>query len=413
MHKISILLFLITFNHCVFSESQCVLTKKEHAKDEQLNMIPFGHHAIVCGDMNGPKNADDKVFEAAQARIVRGNLLELSHFDVEVLHHAHGYSLVTGALSQVYDKHLDVIGLNDFKGIQAPTPGNNRGSNPAVQALVNQIDVSSWLSDVTTLSSWSRTTGQAGNVNAINWISNEMNNLGLSVTTPTFNVGATSTNNILGVQTGTARADDWYLVGAHMDSVPSGNAPGALDNASGCAGVLEMARLVSQHTFEGTILFICFSGEEQGLIGSEFHADTLIANGDQNKIKVALTMDMVGYSSNSQRELLVESSGTYQWLMDALVQNAATYASGLTVYTSTNYFGSDHVSYIDNGMPGVLSIDDDWGVYPHYHRSSDLPEHLNNTQDQAEMILKTNLATIALMAGLIDNSDVIFENGFE
>ncbi len=97
--------------------------------------------------------------------------------------------------------------------------------------------------------------------------------------------------------------------------------------------------------------------------------------------------------------------------MNEMAQYASTYVPGLTVYTSTNYFGSDHVSYIDNGMPGVLSIDDDWNVYPAYHQSNDLPENINLTQ--GEYIIKTTMATVADKAVVIGANDLIFADDFE
>ena len=197
-----------------------------------------------------------------------------------------------------------------------------------------------------------------------------------------------------------------------MDSIPSfGTAPGAVDNASGCAGVLEMARVASNYSFASTIIFICFSGEEQGLFGSNHNVYSIIANNDQSKVKAVLTMDMIGYTSNTDNEVLLETSSDYQWLMDVLAQNAATYVPDLTVYTSTNPFGSDHVPYINNSMPAILSIDDDWNVYPGYHQSSDLPENINLTQ--GSYILKTNMASLAQLAEVLVNNDVIFENSFD
>jgi len=173
-----------------------------------------------------------------------------------------------------------------------------------------------------------------------------------------------------------------------------------------------MARIASQFTFEATILFICYSGEEQGLIGSSHHVNTLINDGNQNKVKAALTMDMIGYTSNSsENQLLLESSSSNQWLIDLLAQNANTYAPNLGVFTSTNPFGSDHIPYINNNMHGILSIDDDWSIYPDYHRSTDLPENLNLTQ--GEYILKTNLAALTQLATILDPNDYIFYNGFE
>ena len=97
--------------------------------------------------------------------------------------------------------------------------------------------------------------------------------------------------------------------------------------------------------------------------------------------------------------------------MDVLAENAAIYAPELTVYTSTNPFGSDHVPYINNNMHGILSIDDDWNNYSDYHRSTDLPENIK--LNQGNFILKTNLAALAHLAKLEINPEIIFENGCE
>ena len=311
-------------------------------------------------------------------------------------------------------QHVNILPLKDFNTIKST---KNKlellQGNSLVQNMTDQIDTDLWKSDVVTLSSWSRVSTTADNDSARVWIANKMVALGLQTSTPEFTVFGKTTRNIMGVQSGTSRAADWYVVGAHMDSIPSsGSAPGAVDNASGCAGVLEMARIASQYTFEATVIFICYSGEEQGLRGSQHHVTNLIKEGNQNKIKAALTMDMIGYKrENSEHEILLESSSANQWLIDVLVQNANNYAPNLSVFTSTNQFGSDHVPYINNDMHGILSIDNDWGVYPDYHQSTDLPENLNLVQ--GEYILKTNIASMAQLATVLDSVDYIFTDGFE
>lgn len=342
--------------------------------------------------------------------IIRSHINEAK--SVEVLASSHGYHLINDTIdcNKTHCEHINFIDLHDFNSIQkVQTKEQSFKGDFLIQQLVDKIDSSLWLADIVTLSSWSRSSGSTDNNNAMAWIKNKMLALNLQVTTPAFN----TTHNIIGIQLGLDRLDDWYIVGAHMDSRPfSGSAPGAVDNASGCAGVLEIARIASEYSFEGSIIFICYSGEEQGLLGSINHVNTIINDGDQSKVKAALTMDMVGYTSNSnQHELLLESSSTNQWLIDLMALNAATYAPNLTIFTSTNPFGSDHVPYINNNMPGILSIDDNWDIYPDYHQSTDLPENINLTQ--GEYILKTNLSSLAQLATLKGLADLIFTNGFE
>jgi hypothetical protein len=76
----------------------------------------------------------------------------------------------------------------------------------------------------------------------------------------------TTCYNVVSVHRGVSCPDEIYVLGAHYDTVEG--TPGAWDNASGVAGVLESARVLSQHAFEGTIVFIAFDREEPGLFGS-------------------------------------------------------------------------------------------------------------------------------------------------
>ncbi len=413
----SVAAFLLLVFVNATAEDWCHLTNQySHHKAQQLQLA---NQSLICDAKPTFKALPPAttLYPKERLLVVRGNKVEIQNLPVKVLLQAHGYSLVLKNTQAELksDPHLSYIAVDDFQPIIKATTPPSKSSQSQIQTLVDQVDSASWLADIVTLSTWSRQTGSTGNASAANWIENQFSQFNLQTSQVTFNVGSSISNNIMGIQTGLTRPDDWYVVGAHMDSI-SGNdgnpeAPGAVDNASGCAGVIEMARIASQYSFAGSIIFICYSGEEQGLFGSEFHADTLINNGDDDKIKAALTMDMIGYIHNTQHELLVESSGNYQWLMNTLVQNAATYAPDLTVFTSTNYFGSDHVSYIDNGMPAVLSIDDDYALYPDYHRSTDLPENINT--NQGEYIIKTNLATLAEVAEVLGTDDLIYRNGFE
>ena len=405
--------FYLSIPQSTFADETCYLADKSQLSNFNISsQYPFGDKTLFCTNSLNDLQRSLKTHNKSELKIIRAHYKEIK--SLNILASFHGYHLINQAINceKSHCNHIQVISLDDFNNIKEYTsePTKFRGSNE-FHNLVNEVNPSTWLSDIVTLSSWSRVSGSSDNNSAKTFIENRFNALNLQVTTQSFNVNNNSTNNIIGMQLGATTPDDWYIVGAHMDSIPSsGNAPGAVDNASGCAGVLELARIASGHTFSSSILFICYSGEEQGLIGSSIHVNSIIANGDQNKVKAVLTMDMIGYTSNSDHELLIETSASNQWLLDVLAANAAIYAPQLTVYTSTNPFGSDHVPYINNNMHGILSIDDDWNVYPDYHQNTDLPENINNTQ--GDLILKTNLAALAQLAGLI-NSDIIFKDGFD
>lgn len=423
--KFVIIVLGLCFSYWVSAKEYCYL-QSEIDEEEPGFVLGLGKKGLVCFEAELSKKLSPQIkqYPKEQIKIVKSNIYELSKTGVTLLHHAHGYNLVVakeGTLNVVdHHSHMQLIALEDYRPIIKVSNGKSGGNrNPNIEKLVNAVDADQWLSDVTTLSSWSRATGQDGNIKAAAWIMEKMNQLNLQVTEQifSFDIGImVETQNIIGVQVGTKRPDDWYIIGAHMDSTSAaahtgGSAPGAVDNASGCAAVLEMARIASGYQFEGTLIFICFGGEEMGLKGSKYHAENLIANGDKDRVKAVFNIDMIGYSSDVNREVIFESTTDYQWLIDVMANNAILYAPSISVFTTTGAgMWSDHDTYASKGIPAVLSADNDWGIYPDYHKFSDLPENI--ITEQGELIIKINMAAIAELAALVDH-DLIFKSQFE
>ena len=109
--------------------------------------------------------------------------------------------------------------------------------------------------------------------------------------------------DVVAIQKGTERPDEVVIVEGHIDSRVSDvmdatkDAPGANDDGSGTALVLEAARALSKQRFAGTIVYAIVSGEEQGLFGGKLLADTAKANGW--RIKAVLNNDIVGNTRGS------------------------------------------------------------------------------------------------------------------
>ena len=224
-------------------------------------------------------------------------------------------------------------------------------------------------------------------------------------------MGGREVHNVVATLVGSDRPNEWYIVGGHYDSTsenPQVAAPGAEDNASGCAGVLEMARIFSANPPHASVLFICYVGEEQGLLGSIDHASDLVSTGDAGKVHAVLNMDMIGYTSDSDLDCLLESESIGQFLIDAFSDAATSYTT-LRIETTLFAWGSDHVPYLDRGIPALLTIENDWAEYPDYHSTGDLPQNI--TLAMGRETLKMNIAALAEMAG--GDSDVIFIDGFE
>jgi len=156
--------------------------------------------------------------------------------------------------------------------------------------------------------------------------------------------------NVIGIKSGSDMPDEIVVVGAHLDSVPE--SPGANDNASGVAAVLEAARLLAAVPAARTIHFVGFAAEEVGLLGSQYYvahrAGTLVG---------MINLDMVG---NGPRMLAGNSAGR-----GGLLDVAARVAARLDIpLTRLRLDRSDHVSFERAGVPVVfLFTGDDDDVY--------------------------------------------------
>ncbi len=285
---------------------------------------------------------------------------------------------------------------------------------PALDALVGEIDPDRWLAAATTLAGWNRWTRGAQVLSARDWLAARFGELrGAEVWTESFPVTTSTGWNVFARIAGTVEPGSWYLVGGHYDSTsenPAVAAPGAEDNASGCAGVLEIARAVAATPAPRTLLFACYAGEEQGLYGSADHASDLIASGGDAGFGGALIFDMIGYDGDSTLDVLLETGAIGQPLIDLFSVASADYA-GLVVSSSLNPFGSDHVPYLQRGLPALLAIENDWDSYPAYHSTNDLPANLSKPMGGG--IVRMGAAGIGRLAGLATPPGLLFRDGFE
>jgi len=281
-----------------------------------------------------------------------------------------------------------------------------------VRDLVDRVDGDRWFADVVVLASYNRHTQNAGIHDAGDWLVSQLRSLpGLQVTTSSFGVGGAIAYNVLATLVGEERPDDWYIIGGHYDAtseIPQLAAPGAEDNASGCAGVLEMARIFTAHQPEATVLFNCYSGEEQGLFGSKDHVDDLVGAGNLSKVQTMLNLDMIGYTSDEDLDCKLETDPFAASLLDLFADAAAEFTT-LRILTSLQTCCSDHVPYLDANVPALLAIENDWFEYPYHHTTDDLPVHL--TIAMGEEILRMNVAAMAQVMGA--PAPRLFLDGFE
>lgn len=199
--------------------------------------------------------------------------------------------------------------------------------------------------------------------------------------------GRREVSNIIATKPGLLpESEGVFIVCAHYDSTAAASpgwaegwatmpAPGADDNGSGTAAVLEIARVLAPHTFAYTIRFCFFAGEEQGLYGSQAYAESLHAAGAN--ILGVINLDMIGYDGNGDGVVEVHTGHTLasQALGRVLVRNMQRYAPSLrpSLFAERAIWASDHAPFWRLGYPALQVIEDrSWDFNPRYHTSRDV-----------------------------------------
>lgn len=188
--------------------------------------------------------------------------------------------------------------------------------------------------------------------------------------------------NVIAIKEGSEDTDQCVIIGAHYDSIQSLGeeasmlfAPGADDNASGCAAVLEIARAMKQVNFNNKvpIRFCTYAMEEFGLWGSKHDAE--MAESNQLKIRAMINNDMIATQLSSDWVIHLKAYSSGQHLTD-LAESLIEQEPNLNYLTSLiNSSGSDSWSYWNKGYPALYLQEMDYS--PYYHTSEDLFEHLN------------------------------------
>jgi hypothetical protein len=206
--------------------------------------------------------------------------------------------------------------------------------------------------------------------------------LGLQTSFFGFQYLGTAMRDVIGQKIGEVFMDSVVIICGHLDSYsesPETDAPGAEDNGSGSVAVLEAARALSRFPTDLTIRFILFTGEEQGLIGSDAYAgwvDSL-----NQPIKAVINLDMVAYTGSYATDMHVFSDAQSFSLGALAAQVLATYTTVDTIphYEQYPRYGSDHYSFAIRGYPSIFFIDAWFGYdwYPYYHTTADTLGNLN------------------------------------
>lgn len=202
---------------------------------------------------------------------------------------------------------------------------------------------------------------------------------------------ALPTQNVVALLQGTdpELRDEYVVIGAHFDHLGrsafnaldpgAGNAirPGADDNASGTAAVMELARIFARHPARRSIIFANFSGEELGLLGSQFFVEHSPVPLDQ--VVAMLNFDMVG-RMRADKLLVLGAGSAAEWR--ALIDSANVPPRLAITALGDGYGPSDQSSFYAKGIPVLHFFTD---VHEDYHRATDVAAKID-VADEARVV---------------------------
>lgn len=319
-----------------------------------------------------------------------GNLFEREHPEVPVLATAGRYLVVSLTVARVRALQREATRCWALRPLPADhvvfevrRPPPARRAPPSwvadLVAAVSEAEARRVLEHLASLPTRHSTSRHY--VEAARWAEGRLRALGYATRTERVPLNGKRSLNVIAERLGAGAAPrGLVLVTAHLDSInidggAAAPAPGADDNASGSAGVFEIARVFGGHRAANDFRLILFGGEEQGLFGSLHHVAAL-STAERARIRAVVNMDMVATRTTAAPTVLLEGAALSRDIMNGLA-GAADAHTDLVVQTSLNPFNSDHVPFIDAGIPAVLTIEGADQSNANVHTENDTLAHID------------------------------------
>ena len=262
-----------------------------------------------------------------------------------------------------------------------------------------------------------RYTGSDNCKRAAQYIYEEFQKIGLWVQYNDWTFRGFNSSNIVATINGTnASSNAIFVLCAHYDTICHKNGTvydnvGATDNAVGVATVLCSAKILSQYTFNHTIRFIAFSGEEIGLLGSYSYAKIAYKQGDN--IVAVINVDEIGYTTSANESLIIAQTARIgDWLSIVSNNICSQYRDliDLSIIPDGYFPGSDHAPFYSFGYDFIFFRTVDWDTSWGHSRYDTLdkvnkPYHVKTT--------KLALAMLADLASKPIDIQVIIKNPLE
>jgi hypothetical protein len=244
-----------------------------------------------------------------------------------------------------------------------------------VVSIINQVNeslVTKYLEEL--IEFGPRYTGSNNCNEAAEYIYNEFKKLDLNVFKDPWENIKFQSQNVVATLNGTdPNSDVIFIICAHYDTTES--SPGANDDGSGVAAMLIMANICSQYSFNHTIRFIAFSGEEVGTCGSYSYVKK--AYEKRENIKAVLNLETFGYTSKGGKELFILKTSRSEWLTDFSQEVSEKYYEYIKLNIIPN--GNrpcDHQAFLDYGYDAVQFVQLNRDDYP-LHTPNDSLDKIN------------------------------------
>ena len=270
--------------------------------------------------------------------------------------------------------------------------------NEDIIELIQQVDETMYLGYLEDIVAFGpRVTGTSECEDAGTYIYNEFESMGLETRYQDWSYNDYEDKNIEATLPGiNTTSDEIYIICAHHDSR---GGVGADDDGSGVATVLSAANVFRKYTFNHTIRFVTFSGEEQYLFGSHEYAREAFENDDN--IVAVLNVDMIGFAINSTHgnRINVYKNDTSKWISDFTINISQSYYDYIYLdVVPQGEVSSDQKSFWQYGYDGICYHEYERNYY--LHTSNDTIENMNTTY--AMKCIKLVWATLAELTNLFN-----------
>lgn len=290
--------------------------------------------------------------------------------------------------------------------------------DPQIRALMDSVSLDSIRANIEHLSSYHTRRYDSHYIYEVqDWLVSRYQGFGVDTVmlhdfeVPYFEQG--TADNVIAVKWGTTKPEEYVICGAHYDSWNSDGydpdtirSPGADDNASGVAGILETARILSRYTFDRTVIFANWCAEEIGLVGSAAYAHDCAEQ--LLDIVAYFNLDMTGYlEEGSDIHVNLMYTGQDAPLAQYVKDFSHIYFPEMRIWQDWLAWGdSDYSSFNRNGYPAIHPFEDVDASSPFIHSRLDILGLSVNNLEQSKRFTELNLGTFAILAGLNNSNGI-------